>query len=150
MRTFSPPDSELPALSELPAEPRPCGERLRVLIIEDNRDAADSLQILLECLGHEAAVAYSGPEGVRLALAWQPDVVLADIGLPGLNGWQVAEQLRRDPALSQARLIAVTGYGTEADRARSRQAGFDYHLTKPCDPADLRGLLGRRNGSAQS
>jgi CheY-like chemotaxis protein len=150
MRSFVPTESEWPALSELPLEPGPCGERLRILIIEDNRDAAASLQILLECLGHKAVVAYSGPDGLQLALSWQPDVVLADIGLPGLNGWEVAERLRQHPALSQARLIAITGYGSEADRARSRQAGFDHHLTKPCDPADLRGLLCRCGRSGES
>jgi CheY-like chemotaxis protein len=136
---------EPPALSELTAEIAPSGEHLRVLIVEDNRDAADSLQMLLECLGHQTAVAYTGPDGLRLALSWQPDVVLSDIGLPGLDGWELARQLRLTPDLSQTRLIAVTGYGSDADRDRSRQAGFDYHLTKPCDPADLRGLLARRN-----
>jgi CheY-like chemotaxis protein len=112
-----------------------------VLVIEDNRAAAETLQVLLECLGHEVLVAYTGGEGVRAALKWHPDVVLSDIGLPGLDGWGVARALRRDPATAGARLIAVTGYGTEADRQRSREAGFDHHLTKPCDPCYLGRLL---------
>jgi CheY-like chemotaxis protein len=116
---------------------------VRVLIVEDNRDAADSLQMLLELLGHAVAVAYTGTDGVRLAREWRPDVVLCDIGLPGLDGYGVADELRHDPATAGARLVAVTGYGQDEDRLRSRQAGFDHHLTKPVDPAALQPLLVR-------
>jgi CheY-like chemotaxis protein len=80
---------------------------------------------------------------VQKARAWRPDVVLCDIGLPGLDGYGVAGALRRDPTTAMAHLIAVTGYGQEEDRRRSRQAGFDHHLTKPVDPHDLRQLLAR-------
>jgi CheY-like chemotaxis protein len=138
-----PPAGELPAPPTRPANPRPGARRLRILIIEDNRDAADMLRLLLECHGHEVLVAYSGPAGVGAALAGRPDVVLCDIGLPGLDGWGVARVLRAEPGTARTRLIAVTSYGTDADRRRSREAGFDVHLTKPCDPADLSGLLGR-------
>ena len=86
--------------------PRPVG--LRVLVVEDNRDAADSLRLLLRFFGHEVAVAYSGYDGVRAAELYRPDVVLCDIGLPGLDGYGVARKLRGDPATAQARLIAVT------------------------------------------
>jgi PAS domain S-box-containing protein len=117
------------------------GARLRVLVVEDNRDAADSLKLLLDLLGHEAKAAYTGPEGVRLAQDWSPDVVVCDIGLPGLDGYGVARQLRLHPGTAQARLVALTGYGSDEDRRRSRQAGFDYHLTKPADPDALAELL---------
>ena len=111
--------------------------------IEDNRDAADSLRMLLQLLGHQVTVAYTGPEGVRLARQSLPDVVLCDIGLPGLDGYGVASELRRDPATAGAALIAITGYGQEEDRQRSRQAGFDHHLTKPVNADILQPLLVR-------
>jgi CheY-like chemotaxis protein len=99
--------------------------------------------MLLELLGHTVAVAYTGPDGVRLAREWRPDVVLCDIGLPGLDGYGVAGALRHDPATAGARLIAVTGYGQDEDRRRTREAGFDHHLTKPVDPVALGPLLVR-------
>jgi CheY-like chemotaxis protein len=102
--------------------------------------------MLLELLGHRVRVAYTGPEGVRTAAAAPPDVVLCDIGLPGLDGYGVASELRRQEATAKARLIAVTGYGQNADRRRSRQAGFDEHLTKPVDPEALLTLLARPAG----
>jgi PAS domain S-box-containing protein len=133
---------ELAALTEIPAAPRePAAKPLRVLVVEDNRDAADSLRMLLALLGHEAAVAYNGLEGVRQGREWRPDVVLCDIGLPGLDGYAVAGELRQDPATAGARLIAITGYGQDEDRRRTLQAGFDHHLTKPVDPAVLQPLL---------
>ncbi len=132
---------ELPALSAVPGETRPAKRRWRVLLIEDNRDAATSLLLLLECYGLEVAVAYSGPEGVTRAFTWRPDVVLTDIGLPGFDGWQVAEYVRRDPATNGARLIAITGYNGEEARQRSREVGFEAHLTKPVDPEDLVRML---------
>jgi two-component system CheB/CheR fusion protein len=135
---------EQQALTELPPAPvQSAAEPLRILVVEDNRDAADCLRILLELLGHRVAVAYSGPEGVQRAREWRPDVVLCDIGLPGLDGYGVAGQLRHDPATAGAQLIAVTGYGQEEDRRRSKEAGFDHHLTKPVDPAALQPLLVR-------
>jgi two-component system CheB/CheR fusion protein len=99
--------------------------------------------MLLEVLGHQVTVAYSGPEGVQAAAQCQPDVVLCDIGLPGLNGYGVASELRRNPATAHAHLIAVTGYGRDEDRRRAHEAGFDHHLTKPVDPGDLQPLLVR-------
>jgi two-component system, sensor histidine kinase len=114
-----------------------------VLVIEDHRDVADSLELFLDFLGHDVAVAYTGTEGVTVAFAWRPDVVLSDIGLPGLDGWGVARELRRDPRTSGARLIAITGYGSQRDHERSREAGFDFHLVKPCDPGLIKELLTR-------
>jgi PAS domain S-box-containing protein len=135
---------EPPALAENPAAPlKPAAVPLRILVVEDSRDAADSLRMLLELLGHQVAVAYDGPEGVRRAREWRPDVVLCDIGLPGLDGYGVAGELRHDPTMAATQLIAITGYGQEEDRRRARQAGFDHHLTKPVDPALLQPLLVR-------
>jgi PAS domain S-box-containing protein len=139
--------------ARLPAEPEPlalaqaptpgggAAKPLRILVVEDNRDAADSLCLLLRLRGHEVTVAYSGPAGVQAAASWHPDAVLCDIGLPGLDGYGVAGALRRDPATAAARMIAVTGYGRDDDRRRSREAGFDHHLTKPVEPEEVLQLL---------
>ncbi len=133
------------ALTQLPQSARSTEPRLRILIVEDNRDAAISLKILLELYGHEVQVAYTGPEGVQKAHEAPPDVVVCDIGLPGLDGYGVARHLRSHPDTANARLIAVTGYGGEEDRRRSLESGFDYHLTKPADPDQLRQLLRRKS-----
>jgi CheY-like chemotaxis protein len=119
----------------------------RCLIIEDNVDAAESLSLLLELIGHQAAVAYDGAEGVEKARGFHPEVVLCDIGLPGrLDGYAVARCFRADPELRSAFLIALTGYGQEEDRRRALEAGFDTHLTKPADLDALRRLLSGRLG----
>jgi PAS domain S-box-containing protein len=137
-----PPAAEPPALAPGPgATPGPSTGR-RVLVVEDNRDAADSLRMLLEVYGYEVAVAYTGPDGVRTATAYCPQVVVCDIGLPGLDGYGVAAALRRDPATAAMTLIALTGYGQDDDRRRAKEAGFDAHLTKPADPAALAALIG--------
>jgi PAS domain S-box-containing protein len=133
---------EAPALSApSPAAARPAARRLKVLVVEDNHDAADSLRILLEVYGYQVQVAHTGPDGVRAAEEYRPDVVVCDIGLPGMDGYRVARALRENPATATARLIALTGYGQEEDRRRAREAGFDEHLTKPADPAKLESLL---------
>jgi CheY-like chemotaxis protein len=118
-------------------------DRLRVLIVEDHKDSATTLCTWLTLLGHEARTASTGPQGVELAHNWRPDVLLCDIGLPGLDGWGVARKLRGDPAMAATRLIAVTGYNAEEDRRRSAEAGFERHLAKPLDPAELLPLLSR-------
>jgi CheY-like chemotaxis protein len=135
-------------LVELPAEkPAPPGQEapptrsLRVLLVEDNQDAAESLQMLLELYGHEAALVHTGPAGVEKARAWRPDVVLCDIGLPGMDGFTVARTLRADPSTAKTYLIALSGYGSEADQRRCREAGFDLHLAKPVEPGELREVL---------
>ena len=119
----------------------PSGDGLRILIVEDNRDTADSLQELLTLLGHEAAVAYAGPAALELAPRFRPDVVLCDIGLPGIDGFEVARALRQDPATRDAFLVAHTGYGQDEDRRRTREAGFDQHLRKPVGLDELRRIL---------
>jgi CheY-like chemotaxis protein len=136
-----PVEPEPPALSAMPTAPARTGEHLRILVVEDNRDAADSLRLLLELYGYEATVAYTGVDGVKAAERWQPDVILCDIGLPGLDGYGVARRLRQNPFTAKVRLIAVTGYGAEEDKRRSREVGFDAHLVKPVDPDALQGVL---------
>lgn len=112
--------------------------RLRVLVIEDNVDTADTLREVLEMVGHTVDVAHDGETGLRVARSAQPDVVVCDLGLPGtMKGYDVARTMRADPELDHTRLIALTGYGQPEDRRRSRDAGFDVHLTKPVDLADL-------------
>jgi PAS domain S-box-containing protein len=133
--------AEGPAAPGMPSEERPANRPCRVLVVEDNRDAAETLRDLLELSGHEVAVAYSGPAGVATAREFWPEVVLCDLGLPGMDGYAVATELRRDTATASARLIAISGYGQEEDRLRARAAGFDEHLTKPIDLGELDRLM---------
>jgi CheY-like chemotaxis protein len=113
----------------------------RLLVIDDNRDAAESMSMLLEMWGHEVAFAYDGPSALRTAERWQPEAVFLDIGLPGMDGYEVAERLRELPQTKSAVLIAITGYGQEDDRLRSRRAGIDHHLVKPVSPDALQSLI---------
>jgi CheY-like chemotaxis protein len=119
----------------------PPRRRLRVIVIEDNRATADSLRELLDLSGHDVRVAYDGPAGVRAAREWPPEVVLCDIGLPGLDGYGVAAALRAHPGTSRARLIAITAYGSDEARRRSHEVGFERHFVKPVDPGVLLELL---------
>jgi CheY-like chemotaxis protein len=117
------------------------GESLRVLIIEDNRDAAETLDVLLTEWGHDTRVAYDALSGLELANQFHPAVVLLDIGLPQLHGHDVARRIREQEWGRQALLVAITGWGQEADRQRSKAAGIDHHLLKPADPNVLRQLI---------
>ena len=114
--------------------------RLRAIVVDDNVDAADSLADLLRLLGHEVQVAHDGPEGLAAARALRPDVVLLDIGLPGMDGYEVARRLRSDPDFS-ALLVAVSGYGRDEDRRLSREAGIEHHFVKPIDFRSLLSLF---------
>ncbi len=114
----------------------------RVLIVEDNPDLGETLHRLICRWGHQAALVRLGSEALEMGLAFRPDIVLIDIGLPQMDGFAVAENLCGLPEISGARLIAMSGYGTEADRARAMQAGFHEFLLKPIDPAVLRHMLG--------
>ena len=116
-------------------------KKCRVLIIEDNQDAADSLALLLELLGYEVTKAYNGREGLILAREWKPEVVLSDIGLPGIDGYEVAQELRKLASAKEIRLIAITGYSTEEDRSKAYRAGFNHYFIKPPDLAALQELL---------
>jgi CheY-like chemotaxis protein len=124
-------------VADTPAPAQP----LHVLIVEDNTDAADILKTLLEHHGYRVSVAYSGPAGVSTAKSERPDVVLCDIGLPGMDGYAVADALRQSPETVTARLIAVTGYGRESDKRRALESGFDLHLVKPVNTQQLLGHL---------
>jgi PAS domain S-box-containing protein len=121
------------------APPAPAGGR-RVLVVEDNADAAESLRLMLQLDGHEVEVAATGEEGLARARAARPDVVICDIGLPGISGYDLARSLRADPSM-EVRLVAVTGYGQPQDREDALRSGFEHHLTKPYDHDDLQKLL---------
>jgi signal transduction histidine kinase/ActR/RegA family two-component response regulator len=113
----------------------------RVLVVDDRVDSAESLAILLRMAGHDVRTAYTGPTALEAAVAHLPDVVLLDIGLPGLNGYEVARRLRQDPRHKGVRLVALTGYGDDADRLLAQEAGFDRHLVKPVDFPELEAVL---------
>ncbi len=113
----------------------------RLLVVDDNKDAAESMSMLLEMWGHDVAYAYDGPSALQTAEKWQPEAVFLDIGLPGMDGYEVAERLRELPQAKDAVLIAITGYGQDDDRLRSRRAGIDHHLVKPVAPDTLRSLI---------
>jgi PAS domain S-box-containing protein len=114
---------------------------LKVLVVEDNLDSAEMLAFMLTLRGHEVHVAHSGAEALEAARAFAPQAVLCDIGLPGMNGYEVAMRLRERGEPKPMALIALTGYGQEEDRRRAKEAGFDYHLTKPVEPETLAELL---------
>ena len=130
--------------------PRPTG---LVLVVDDNRDLARTLGALLRSEGHQIDLAHDGPEGIERASAIRPDAIVLDLGLPGLDGFEVARRLRDDPATADRLLIALSGYGRPGDRDRTREAGFDHHLTKPVDLDELSrliaaGLAARRPATA--
>jgi signal transduction histidine kinase len=127
--------------TEVALPPGPPVRCCRILVVEDNRDAAETLRDVLELSGHQVTLAFSGPEGVAAARRVQPEVVLCDIGLPGFDGYAVARALRQDQATAAAHLVALTGYGHEEDRCRSLEAGFEQYLVKPVNFADLERLL---------
>ena len=138
----------LPALSAAPGQsqkPEPRAVKSwkpqRVLVVDDNADAAESIGVLLQLWGHEVRLAHGGEEALQAASQFQPQVLLLDIGLPVLDGYEVARRLRRQPGGGDAVLVALTGYGQESDRHKAREAGFDHHLTKPVEPEALQDLL---------
>jgi CheY-like chemotaxis protein len=123
-------------------EHQPGKRRHRILVVDDNEDAAETMHMLLEALGYDANIAHDGNEALESIKVNAPDVVLLDIGLPGLSGIQVARRVKTE-VLKQPALIAVTGYGQERDRETSYDAGFIAHLTKPVDVDKLSALLAR-------
>jgi len=129
------------ASSALDEPPLRSARTRRVLLADDNRDVAQSLALFLRLVGHEVALAYSGPEALSLAESVRPEILLLDIGMPGMTGYEVARQIRRCEWATHSVLIAITGWGQEEDRQQSRAAGFDYHMTKPVDPAAIQLLL---------
>ena len=133
-------DSALSAGSSPPGTG--AGRTLRVLVADDNRDAADSLAAILNMSGNEVLVAHSGEEALRLARIERPQAIILDIGMPGMNGYEVARRIRVEAWGERTLLIAVTGWGQAEDKQRSRDAGFDHHLTKPIDVAEVEKILG--------
>jgi CheY-like chemotaxis protein len=113
----------------------------RVLIVDDREDVAQMMALLLRALGHDAQTASDGASALALAREFRPDIVFLDIGLPGMNGYDVARRLRDDPALRGCVLVACTGYGGDDDRARAAHAGFDHHLVKPIGLVDIERVL---------
>ena len=130
------PEPRLP--ERVPAEPV---QSRRILVVDDNRDAATSLAELLKLTGYETRIAHDGLEAVQAAQSFRPDVVLVDIGLPKLNGFEAARMIRQQPWGKDMMLVALTGWGQEEDRRMSSEAGFDTHLVKPADPVALTELL---------
>jgi CheY-like chemotaxis protein len=139
----------LPLLGDqalLPQKPAPTAAaaeapRLRLLVVDDNVDSAETLALLFRASGHEVQVAHAGDTALTVALEFKPDAVLSDIALPGLSGYELARRLREHPDFRAAALIAVSGFGRDSDRDRSRAAGFDHHLVKPLDYDSLHELL---------
>jgi CheY-like chemotaxis protein len=113
----------------------------RVLIVDDNRDAADSLGLLLGLDGHDVRVAYAGRPALEIAKQFHPDVAILDLGLPDLSGYDVARLLRQDTVTRRVALIALTGWGQDEHKQRAREAGFDHHLTKPVDLDQLASVM---------
>jgi CheY-like chemotaxis protein len=115
--------------------------RRRILVVDDNADAADMMKTLLELHGHEVRVAYDGLSALATVSEFKPEIGLFDIGLPSMNGYELARRVRQDAAIPEIYLVAVTGWGQEEDRRRARASGFDAHLTKPADPEELQRLI---------
>ena len=114
---------------------------LSILVVDDNRDSADSLAMLLSLRGHEVQAAHDGPDALRMLGTFRPQVILLDIGLPGMSGYEVARRIRESRGFRDVKLVALTGWGQEEDRRRTREAGFDHHLVKPADPVELERIL---------
>ena len=114
----------------------------RVLVVDDNHDSADTMAELVRLWGHDVRIAHDGPSALACAREYRPQVILLDVGLPGMDGYELARRLRAD-GLGGELLVSVTGYGQEEDRRAAEQAGFDHHLTKPVDPDTLQRLFGR-------
>ncbi len=122
-------------------EPACPSGQCRILVADDNEDAADSLAMMLQIMGNEVRTTNDGLQAVEAAEAFRPDVILLDIGMPKLNGYEVCRRIREQPGGKKVVLIALTGWGQEQDKRRSQEAGFDHHMVKPVDPAALEKLL---------
>ena len=113
----------------------------RILVVDDNVDAAESLAMLLNVFGHKVEIAYEGVSALKVARSFKPDLVFLDIGLPGMNGYEVARCFRKEAGMSSVKLIALSGYGTESDKMRAKEAGFDRHVVKPIDPRTVPAII---------
>jgi CheY-like chemotaxis protein len=121
---------------------------LTVLVVDDNPDAAESLALVLRADGHETRVVWNGLDALDAARETRPDVVLLDLGMPFMNGYEVAHRFREDPAMQSTMLVAVTGWGSDDDRRRTQAAGFAGHLVKPIDPDALLALVRKHAGAS--
>jgi CheY-like chemotaxis protein len=121
---------------------------LKVLVVEDNPDVARSIERLLRVSGHRVRVAHDGASAMKIAFEFAPNAVLIDIGLPVVDGLQLAKWIRQEPALRSLLLIALTGYGLDSDRQRTREAGFNYHLVKPVEFENLESILATAAGES--
>jgi CheY-like chemotaxis protein len=126
------------------------GTSLKVLVVDDNADAAQMLGMLLLAQGHEVLTVHDGPSTLDAAVDFRPDVVLLDIGLPGMDGYEVATRLRQQAIFEGLVLVAMTGYGQDSDRKRSHESGFDHHLVKPPDFVKLKEILAAASETRQS
>jgi CheY-like chemotaxis protein/two-component sensor histidine kinase len=143
----------LPILAESPvAEPQPVQDgaaakptRFRILVVDDNKAAADMLGRVVEMLGNEVRTAYGGLQGVEAAAEFRPDMVLMDLGMPTVNGYEATRSIREQMWGKDMVLVALTGWGQEEDKQRTKEAGFDYHLVKPAKPSELQWLLAALN-----
>jgi CheY-like chemotaxis protein len=133
--------SSFTAQVAIPQAQKSKGPKRRILVVDDNVDAAMTITSLLKVWGHDVQMAYNGQSALEAVRIFKPEVILLDIGLPGMSGYEVAKRLRAEPAAQNAIIAALTGYGQESDRKRSFEAGFDYHFTKPADPTTLEKLL---------
>jgi CheY-like chemotaxis protein len=115
--------------------------RRRILVVDDNVDSAESLAVLLRLVGHEARTVFDGRQVLAAVEDYRPELVLLDIGLPGIDGYELARRLRLEPWAGQTKLVALTGYATEEDRSKAQAAGFDHHLVKPVDFQSLYRLV---------
>jgi CheY-like chemotaxis protein len=122
----------------------------RILVVDDNVDAADTLALLLRLMGNDVRTAPDGPAALAAAPAYRPDVVLLDLGLPRMSGYEVCRRLREGHFANGPLVVALTGYGQDEDRRRTREAGFDRHLVKPVNPDELRDVLAEGHGSPSS
>jgi CheY-like chemotaxis protein len=114
---------------------------VRVLIVDDNVDLVEMLSMVVEAAGHPVRKAFDGRSGISAALEYRPDLILLDVGMPDVSGMEVAKQLRQYRELARTRIVALTGWGQADDRQRTAAAGFDDHLTKPADPAQIERIL---------
>jgi CheY-like chemotaxis protein len=135
-------DMEAKEMNAIPQKAQqPASACKRVLIVDDNVDAAETLAMMLELLGQQTRQAHEGNNALQVAQEYKPDVIFMDIGLPGLSGHEVVSKMRNELGMKEPYIIALSGYGTEEDRRKSFNAGFDNHLVKPLDPSALPGIL---------
>jgi CheY-like chemotaxis protein len=120
---------------------RAAGGGLKILVVDDHQDSAELLATILEIEGHLTRIAYDGQSAIAYAIEFRPDAILLDIGLPDMNGYELARRLREEESVADSRMIAVTGYSRDEDKQRAAAAGFDHHLVKPVDPDELRRVL---------